>query len=310
MLSFIYALIGRHPLVLELIMVFLGCYVVKLIYKASLLLWEDYSIARTAAWFGALFFNLILHSALILREIPVNVFLLLSIIAFIKYWKYSIKGQFIWFVIYGFLATMFHSGILFIFLGFLIFNFVFKKSSDKIKKSFSQKIMMPLVIIGIILLVNSLGLGLSKFGGSLEEMSDQFNKMESLKTRGNSAYPNWMTLSGGFNDIWKAPIRYVAFLFSPFIPFLVKSDGHLIGLIDAFLYLFLLNRIFKNRISLKNNSTARGILVISLTLVLVFSLGVTNVGTAIRHRAKIAPLFIILLLPKRNNVNGISNYQV
>jgi len=103
-----------------------------------------------------------------------------------------------------------------------------------------------------------------------------------------------MRLSGGSSDFIKIPVRYVTFIFSPFVPWLVRSIWHSVGLIDAFLYLWMFYLLYKYKRIFKFNETAKAILIMILLTILVFSLGVTNVGTAIRHRAKIAPLLIIL----------------
>ena len=307
--SFIYVIFGRQPLVLGLLMVASGVLCVKLIHKASLLLFKDVVVAKNAAWIAALFPQFCLHSALVLREIPINLFLLLSIISFIKYWKYSKASSLLPFIFFGLLATMLHSGMFFIFFGLIIFN-VFKNKTDKtIKVSFAKKYLLPTIIISAIVIFASNGIGLFKFGGSVEGVAEQFNKIQNRVTVGNSAYPQWMLLKGGLSDAWKVPIRFIAFLFAPLLPFMVRSAGHIFGLFDAFIYVFFFYRMYKNRHFLKSNTTTSAILIISLTLSMVFSLGVTNTGTGIRHRAKIAPLFILLFIPIQRKVLKSKPYR-
>ena len=284
--SFIYAIFGRQPLVLGLLMVTTGVWCVKLIHKASLLLFKDVVVAKKVAWIAALFPQFCLHSALLLREIPVNLFLLLSIISFIKYWKYSKASSLLPFIFFGVLATMLHSGMFFIFFGLIIFNFFKNKTDKMIKVSFAKKYFLPVIIIFAVVIIASNGIGLFKFGGSVDGVADQFNQMQNRATEGNSAYPQWMLLNGGLSDAWKVPIRFIAFLFAPILPFMVRSAGHVFGLFDAFIYLFIFYRKYKNRHFLKSNTTTSAILIISLALSLVFSMGVTNIGTGIRHRAK------------------------
>ena len=307
--SFVYTIFGRQPFVLGLCIVVLGVWCVKLVHKASLLLFKDVIVAKKAAWIAALFPQFCLNSALIFREIPINFFLLLTIIAFIKYWKYSNKTSLIFFIIYGLFATILHSGMFFIFFGLIIFNLFKKKSDRRVKVSFAKKYVLPVIIVFAIVIIASNGIGLFKFGGSVAGVADQFTQMQNRKTEGNSAYPQWMLLNGGFSDMWKVPLRFTAFLFAPVFPFIVKSAGHLLGLFDAFIYLFFFYRMFKNRHFLKSNTTASAILIISLTLSLVFSMGVSNVGTGIRHRAKIAPLFILLFIPIQRKVMKSITYH-
>ena len=289
LLSFIYYFIGRQPLILGLFMVFLGTYLVQLVYKASLYLWNNFKFAKWAAWFTALFPLLMLESALVLREIPIMVLSVLGIIAFIKFWKYKQKRQIFNFILFIVLASLLHSGMIAIFIGYIIFLSLYSKSSNILTKIFSI-----LLVLGTLYIMNQTEIGTNKFGGSFDNTFELLKKREQNKTKGGSKYPDWMRLSGTSSDLMLLPVRYVTFLFSPLFPWLVRSLWHTLGLIDAFLYLWLFFVIFKYRKILKYNETAKAILIMVLMTSLVFSLGVTNVGTATRHRAKIAPLLIII----------------
>jgi len=292
--SFVYDIVGREEIVLNLIMVFLGTLLIKYIHDASYLIWKDKKMAIKIAWVAVFFPQFCLHSALLLREVPVNLCLLLCVISFIKYMRslnliFLIK--FIFFTIFG---MLFHSGIFSVFIGTAIF-YAFRNRNISVFK----KILMLSVIVVVIYLLNSSNIGLGKFGGSLDEGLDSFYLRESMYTSGGSAYPNWMRVTGTVSDIWKIPIRFITFLFAPLIPFLVKSPGHVLGLIDSIFYIYVFRKFYKNRKTLKNIEEYKFILTVILTLSLVFSLGVSNVGTAIRHRAKFAPLLLIAMLSKK-----------
>ena len=287
--SYIYVIVGRQPIILGLTIVLLGVYTVKLVYKATLLLWRNKKVARKAAWFTALFPTLMLHSALFLREVPVNVFLLLSIISFIKYWQYHKSSQIIGFIIYAFGAAIFHSGSLFLLIGFVYIIGFHSKG-----KGIGLKITALILIISMLFIINSTGIGINKLGGSFDSSLELLETRENYTLKGDSAYPSWIMLTGGINDFIKIPIRIIAFLFSPLIPFWARSFWHAIGLIDASLYLFMFYTFIRKRKIFKINKTAKALLIMTLFLILVFSLGVANVGTAIRHRAKMAPLLIVI----------------
>ena len=292
--SFVYILLGREELILNLIMVFFGTLLIKYIHDASYLIWKDKKLALKMAWLAVFFPQFCLHSALLLREIPVNLCLLLATISFIKYMRSTNVIFLIKFIFFAIFGMLFHSAMLFMFMGIMIF-YVFRKENIGVFK----KLLMFFVIAVVIYLINSSGLGLGKFGGSLDKGIDGFYLKESRITTGGSAYPNWMRMTGSVFDIWKLPVRLITFLFAPLIPFLVKSPGHIIGLIDSVFYLYVFRLFYKYRKLLKNTEEYKFILTTCLTLSLVFSLGVTNVGTAIRHRAKFAPLLLIAMFSKR-----------
>ena len=289
LLSFVYFFIGRNPLILGLLNVFLGTYLVFLVYKATFLLWNNKKIAIKSAWAMTLFPMVAVESGLILRELPIMIFSLLAIISFIKFWKYHKKTKIIGFILFTFIAALFHSGMLFILVGFILFINFQAKGSNFFTKIFS----ITLVVLALYIM-NETGIGTNKIGGSFDKSIEMLQKREQYDVQGGSHYPEWMRLSGSSIDILKIPIRYITFLFSPLIPWLVRSIWHTIGLLDAFLYLYMFYLIFSNRKIFKFNETAKAIFIMILLTALVFSLGVTNVGSAIRHRAKISPLLIVL----------------
>jgi len=289
LLSLVYFMIGRQQILLGLVNVSLGTYLVYLVYKAAYLLWQDNIAAQKAAWATTLFPLLMVESALILRELPIMIFLMLGIISFIKFWKYKQKTKIFGFIIYTFIASLFHSGVLFILIGFLFFINFNTKGSNVLTRLFSV-----VLVVSTLYLMNETGIGTNKIGGSFDKSIELLQKREQYDVHGGSHYPEWMRLSGDGGDLLKIPIRYVTFLFSPLMPWLVRSVWHSVGLIDAVLYFWMLYVIRKHRKIFKFNETAKAIFIMVLLTVLVFSLGVTNVGTAIRHRAKLAPLLIVL----------------
>ncbi len=289
LLSFVYLYIGRQPFVLGFIMVILGTYTVYLVYKATLYLWKDYKTAYKAALGMALFPMLAVESALTLREIPIVFFLLLAIISFIKYWKYKKHKENFYFFLYVFLASLFHIGIFSILLGYVVFISFFSVKSNLISKIISISL-----VSAVLILMNTYQIGTSKVGGSFDKTFETLQKREQLAPRGGSKYPDWLLLSNSNKNLYIIPLRYIAFWFSPLIPWLVRSLNHLIGLIDAFIYLYLFRIILKHRKLCRINETCFALFIMILLSGLIFSLGGTNVGTAIRHRAKFAPILIII----------------
>ena len=59
----------------------------------------------------------------------------------------------------------------------------------------------------------------------------------SVSTRGEASWPEWTVINSNSELIYKAPLRSLYFVFSPF-PWDVKEIRHLIGMFDSFLYNF------------------------------------------------------------------------
>ena len=115
-------------------------------------------------------------------------------------------------------------------------------------------------------------------------------------TAGDASWPKW-TIINSFDELfYKVPIRSIYFLFSPF-PWEIKKVEHLIGMLDSLLYIYLSFLIYQNRKIIWKDQTLRTLLLILLFYILVFSIGVGNFGTGIRHRSKFVFIFIILAAP-------------
>lgn len=293
--SYVYDLTGRLPYALGGIMVVLGLGVIILSYHAALELWEEERMARLISWGAALFPQLVLHSVLFLREIPVSFCLAAASLCAVRYVKRNNLVYAVWFAFWVVLGALFHSAVILALPAFLLGSMLARPRGVQGKVNYyAVNAAAALVLVGVVYFVNETGYGLGKFGGSLDEALDTFERQESMATLGGAAFPEWMRIRGGLSDAWKIPVRFVAFLFAPLIPFMVRSPGHLLGVIDAALYLFLFWQIFRNWGTIRENRAVVVLLVVMLVLFLGYSLGVSNFGTAIRHRAKIAPMLLLL----------------
>jgi hypothetical protein len=114
-----------------------------------------------------------------------------------------------------------------------------------------------------------------------------------LNTHGDASWPKWTIISSTNELFYKIPVRITYFVFGPF-PWDVKKFKHAIGLFDAFLYMYLVYLIVCNIRFILKDPALRIVLIILLSYIVVFAVGVGNFGTSIRHRSKFASLFILL----------------
>ena len=293
--ALIYSVTGRFPYLLGFVMVALGLGVIYLSYRAAFELWGDERMARMVAWGAALFPQLMLHSALFLREIPVSFCLAGAALCAIRYTKrYDIR-QVVWFSCWVGVGALFHSGVIFAIPALLLgVMFTRPRRARGRFKFYATNTIAAILLAGAMFAANETGFGLGKFGGSLDDALETFEQREEFETVGGAAFPEWMRVRGGLSDAWKIPIRYVALLFAPLVPFMVRSPSHLLGVLDASLYLFLFWTLYRNWGAIKHNRPVIVLLVLALSLFFIYALGVSNFGTAIRHRAKMAPILLIL----------------
>jgi len=129
-----------------------------------------------------------------------------------------------------------------------------------------------------------------------------------IATRGVASWPKWTIINSPIEILYKSPIRSLYFVFAPF-PWDVKKVKHLIGLFDALIYLYLSILILTNIKNILKDPILRIILLILLTYLFVFGIGVGNFGTGIRHRSKLVFLFILLAAPYIKNFKFIKNHN-
>jgi len=113
------------------------------------------------------------------------------------------------------------------------------------------------------------------------------------RQRGEAQYPSLLSITGPSDVLVKTVPRAIYFLFSPF-PWDVSSPVHAIALLDSFIYIYLFYLVHKSWNIMRNRNTLLFIILIA-PVVVAFSIGVSNFGSAMRHRAKIASLIICLV---------------
>ena len=87
------------------------------------------------------------------------------------------------------------------------------------------------------------------------------------------------------------------FLHAPF-PWDIKKLSHLIGLFESVFYIYLSICILRNWKVLNENPLTRFLILILIMYIFVYSFGVGNFGTSIRHRLKFIGILIAIAAPK------------
>ena len=318
-MSILYTLTNtRSPMMANMISVAVGTATVYLIYRLTYILWGD-RIALKAGWFAALFPSLVLYSAIMLREIYVVFFTTYALIWCVNFID---KRKFIYFIksFLGFFgAALFHGPMMLGFLIFLMYIFfsILKENNYFIrfkKKNIYQLVMLPLFLIPIVTYllgyytIPKLG-DINNFGNiKLEDQSKVSNLKERLiykigrATRSTfdsntgSSFPSWTVPEDTAEIIYLTPVRMFYFLYAPF-PWDIKRPTHLMGLFDVIFYIYLSFCIFRNRKILFENPKTRFLIIVFAVYVAVYSFGVGNFGTTIRHRVKFVEILIAIAAP-------------
>ena len=295
-----YSLFGHSILLAKSISLFFGMGSVFMGWFVAKKIWNE-TIAIKVGWTIALFPSLILYSVIVMREAYMVFFLLIGLYGSVVWVKnQSFKSIII--AMIGFTAaTFFHGGM---FVGGLLFLVIVALSTLKrFFKSLTNYRINLKILIFLSLLVISFSFYVSNkinipYLGTFENSTDLQNLLRKtdVATRGDASWPEWTKISNPIEILYKGPVRSVYMIFSPF-PWDVKKIKHLIGMFDAFIYIYLTILILKNIKVIWKDPILRIFFLILLSYIFVHGIGVGNFGTGIRHRSKFVVIFILLAAP-------------
>ena len=320
-IGMIYYLIGRSPLFIRMVNVFLSTMIVFNTFKIALLVWQNKRTAKIATWIVAFFPALILFGVTILREAILVYLLTVSILYLIAYTRdHRISNLFKSFVALLMVINL-NSGYIFILIVpvFLLIKYLIKllvgKKSIKI---LYISVIFIIFLIATIVFINSF-INVSIIGevgvSSLTDFTifERISSFQNVAARGRTAYLVGKTINSPVSLLIWLPIRIIYFLFMPF-PWFWHNLLDILGGVDAVLYFWIIFYSFRGLFQKKSkffNYTTLWIIVLTAGIgISVFAMGTSNYGTAWRHRAVFIFLFAILAafplsLYRFKNINKI-----
>lgn len=241
--------------------------------------------------------NLIFFSAILLREAWMEMFVMLSVYYFVKWYKAGGKPLYaILSILYVIMASWMHSGCLLIVMGYIVCFALYDRNTQSVY--FSTKFISVFVLVCAIgfFLVTKAGDLFSKFIALQEStvMDTMIGKYATVEDAG-STYLKWLDVSSPIQAVVFAPLKMFYFLYSP-IPLDWRSIMDVIAfMFDSSVYIFLSYWIYKNWKTVNDESKylIRFLMISFILTTLVFSFGTSTSGTAIRHRAKICSILMV-----------------
>lgn len=296
-IGMVYSLFGvNEQTIVRAFNVMAGVFTVYNGYHISRMLWSR-NIAIQNAWILSLFPLLVVYSQNFLREAFFVFFLTLGIKYFLSWYKRGRTHHIFLAILSISLSSALHVGALMSLLAMAVYNVWLFVRSLFTGQAYNagRTIFSTIILLAGLYYMNATGWGLPSIGG--EGALQEFGMEELIEERGGdrrtgrAAYLIGMTADNPVDLVWQTPIRALYFLFAPF-PWMMGSIWDLVGLFDALLYLSIFFGIYKS-IPLIRHDPGRVILFLMLAgMVIMFAWGVTNYGTAMRHRAKIVTVAV------------------
>jgi hypothetical protein len=292
MMSAAYAVAGRSPLMIQALNALFGTLIVLYASRLALEISGDEGRARRAAWLVSVFPTAVVHSALLLREVAVTLPLVIGAYHLSAWLGRRTVRHLIVAVAAVLVSMVFHSGSVGVLVAAAIWvlaNWVRSVVRLRTHRLLADSIAAA-AVVAVAVAVVSTNFGLDKFKGTID--SQDFGVVSAVLepgTKGRTQYLQDLVVQTPSDLIWQTPIRLAYFLFAPF-PWMVSSAVDGLGLVDSAFFVWVAARFVRLRAELRGNTIALPVLGSTLVMALVFSMGVTNVGTAIRHRSKMLPI--------------------
>jgi len=292
MMSAAYAVAGRSPLMIQALNALFGTLIVLYASRLALEISGDEGRARRAAWLVSVFPTAVVHSALLLREVAVTLPLVIGAYHLSAWLGTRTVRHLIASVAAVLVSMAFHSGSVGVLVAaaiWVVANWVRSVVRLRTQRLLADSIAAA-AVVAVAVAVVSTGWGLDKFNRLESQDLDALSAVQQPGALGRTQYLQDLVVQTPSDLVWQTPIRLAYFLFSPF-PWMISSAVDVLGLVDSALFVWIAARGVRLRAELRSNAAAFPVLGSTLVMALVFSLGVTNVGTAIRHRSKMLPIF-------------------
>lgn len=317
-IAIIYHVFGHNPFVVQFVNVVLGTFSILYVY---LIVKDIFNVKKAviASYLTSIFPSIVYFSVIILREAPIIFFFMGGVYFLIRWFRnqkllYLVLAESMFVLDIGF-----HTGILvslfvvlLLNLGLLLEELIQTKEQYIYKKTFGfivslffiwfefktrfgfEKLarMQPAPPINITKL-DKLFMLVRSF---VDSVVNYIGKMQAAYSYGRALYLQNLIVKSFSDIILQIPLRLVYFLFSPF-PWMLKEPIDFIGFFDAAFYVILVILIFANIRNLIGKKEFWVLLILLIGELIVFGLITSNYGSALRHRAKFAPLLIVLASP-------------
>lgn len=294
-LGALFSLLGPSWFIGEVGNIVLSLVVVVLTFKLARNCGADLKAAKTAAMIMAVVPSTAQYGVVALREMVLVTAFMFGLVELTanKFHLRSVRGIGL-FCLWCMVAAAFHGAMVIAVAGLVAGLYAFQIwAADGVRMTRNQiatNVVLMVLVVATLASINGWvnSVGLNKVSGIDEgNFVDNINHQTSNASRGNSAYLTGLSATNPVQLILFAPLRVVYFLFSP-MPWDVRSFGHLLGFLDAWLYLWVVVMIwrgFKAKVMTQRSLVVLGVV---STLILAFAFGTSNAGTAIRHRAKMS----------------------
>lgn len=302
-MALLYYYVGHSPLMIQVLNAFFGTLIIVVVWNLARFLGARARSALQAAWIIALFPSMILHSGMLLREVMITLPLIVGVYQLAVWHRYrrpnnAVKSG------GAFLVSMaFHSGAFAMILALTVWlagSWIKALASGRGRLLLRNSAALALCV-GVVAFATNTGWGMSKFRRLEIRDLSSLAKEQDYGAKDRTAYLEDLRADNLAALAIQSPVRVVYFLFAPF-PWMISGVRDVIGFADGLLFMVLSWTLLRGREVLRRNPTALLVVALLTAMTFTFALGVSNYGTAFRHRSKMLPMLVAVaafVIPSR-----------
>lgn len=291
LLSFVYRLYGPRIIIGNFMSVLFSVSTLYYFEKCLKVMDVSNQAYRSTILIFALLPNYLIISCVTLRESSIIFLLTLSAYFFICWWKTNKLSFFLFAILLCLVSGTLHSGAMFPAIGYMIY-FIFYNGKEK-NRNINVKTVFYLLFLGAVIFAffQLFGNYLTAKFQNVESIEDSLRSIDT--SRGGSGYQIGMRLGNAYLDLLiNTPIRIIYFLISP-LPWDWRGINDIfVFFADCIIYGSILWRYIKN--IKRHKPMENAIFLAAFVTLIVFSWGVSNSGTALRHRTKLVTFFMLM----------------
>lgn len=297
-LGLIFHLYGDDRLFVQFLNILMALTAIVLVIKIFRMFSVPKDIQFILVAVMAFFPHSIIFSGILLRESIITLMVVLSLYFFVRWYKYGGFMNVMLTLVTIIIGASFHTAVVGLVVGYL-FGFIFYRR-EKAAFRFTLQSVVPFMVFaaGITyVMVYPESISALPIYDKIDQVQNNNDNIYQALTSdaGGSAYLTGLTVNNIYQMVLFAPIKVFYFIGSP-MPWSVRSVNDLISFfLDGVFYLFAL-AVFIRNFGLIRKHPILGVILISIVVTwIIFGLGISNAGTALRHRFKIFYIIIVAL---------------
>lgn len=257
--------------------------------------------------------NFGIMSALLLRESAIAFLVAVSAYFLLRWWQSGSLGSLLLSLLASVAAAWLHSGMVAYTLGILCVAVSTRRASEGASFRFLsiRTLVLSAVTATLMLaLLMNLDLGITSYFRGAESLEDIVSISDAYEDGGSAYNANIVSNAGTLGFIINTPFRMFYFLFAP-VPWNWRSAADAIAFcFSAVFYGYVFFKAMAVTLRSRRFSLGSAFFLVSLLVLMIFGWGVSNSGTALRHRDKMVIHYLIMYALLQQNAAAHSERYV